>query len=148
MHWTTHVITGAAVGYLIGSPVPAALTGFASHLGLDTFPHHDPDSDIPYVVDSATGLAILVFIAKSKVIRRADPRRAALWGGIGAGMPDLELLAKLVTTVEVEDYLYPTHNGLLPHRQMGALYSGATQIALVALTLGLAVLKWWRANRA
>ncbi|MHB8897073.1 MAG: hypothetical protein ACYC99_18130 [Candidatus Geothermincolia bacterium] len=147
MHWTTHVVTGAATGYLIGRPVPAALAGFASHLAMDTFPHHDPDSDIPYVVDSMAGLALLAFIAKSKRIRRADPRRASLWGAIGAGLPDLELLAKLVTSIEPDEYMYPTHNGRIAHRQMNMMYSGATQIALVVVTVGLALLKWRRLER-
>lgn len=144
LHWTTHVTAGAAVGYLTGRPVPALLLGFASHVALDTFPHHDPDSDIPYVVDSVVGMIALVLIGKSRTIRRTDPKRAAFWGALGAGLPDLELLAKLVTTVEQEDYLYPTHNGLIPHRQMPALYSGITQVALVAFLTGLALLKWKR----
>jgi hypothetical protein len=116
-------------------------------MALDTFPHHDPDGDIPYVVDSLAGAAVLALTAGSPWMRKADPRRAALWGAIGAGAPDLELLAKLFVTVEREDYFYPTHNGLIPHRQMDMIYSGVSQIALVALTVGLALLKWRRARQ-
>jgi hypothetical protein len=148
LHWTTHVLTGASVGYLIGRPVPAALAGFAGHLAMDTFPHHDPDADIPYVVDSAVGLLAVVAIAASKKVRDADPRRAALWGAIGAGLPDLELLAKLVTIVEQEDYLYPTHNGAIPHRQTSMTLSLLSQALLIALTGGLAARKWVSLKRA
>jgi len=147
LHWTTHVVTGAAVGYIIGRPVPAALAGFASHVALDTFPHNDPASDIPYLVDSTVGLVCLGVIASSRRIRRADRNRSALAGAIGAGAPDLELLRKLVTTVHEEDYLYPTHNGTIAHRQTSAGISYATQAALIAVTVGLALLKW-RLRRA
>jgi hypothetical protein len=148
LHWTTHVMTGASVGYLIGRPVPAAIAGFAGHLALDTFPHNDPESDVPYVVDSAAGAVILIAIATSRRIRAADPHHAALWGAIGAGVPDLELLAKLVTVVHQEDYLYPTHNGLIPHRHMRASWSTLSQVALIGVTLGLALWKRSRFRRA
>jgi hypothetical protein len=148
LHWTTHVVSGAAVGYLIGHPVPAALAGFAGHIALDTFPHDDPAGEIPYVIDSLVGAAFLVMLAKSRKAREFDTRHAALAGAIGAGAPDLELLAKLVTTVQPEDYLYPTHNGLIPHRRMRLEYSLATQAALIALTGGLAFWKWKRLKRA
>jgi len=148
LHWTTHVTTGAAVGYLIGHPVPAAVVGFAGHLVLDTFPHNDPESDLPYVVDSAVGAIVLVAIATSRRVRTVDPHRAALWGAIGAGAPDLELLAKLVTVVHQEDYLYPTHNGLIPHRHMRASWSTASQVALIGITVGLALWKSSKLRRA
>lgn len=136
------MVTGAAVGYLIGRPVPAAITGFAAHIALDTFPHDDPEGDVPYVVDSAVGVACLAVIAGSRRLRRIDVRRAALAGAIGAGAPDLELLRKLFTTVHEEDFLYPTHNGLIPHRQTSRAISLSTQALLIALTVGLAVKKW------
>jgi hypothetical protein len=148
LHWTTHVVSGAAIGYLIGRPVPAALVGFAGHIALDTFPHDDPSGEIPYVVDSLIGAAVIAMLAKSRKVREVDTRRAALAGAIGAGAPDLELLAKLVTTVEQKDYLYPTHNGLIPHRQMRLEYSLITQAAFIALTVGLAFWKWKRLKRA
>jgi len=147
LHWTTHVLTGAAIGYLIEKPVPAFLAGFAGHLALDTFPHHDPDSDIPYVVDSVTGAAVIALIASSRRVREADPRQSALWGAIGGGLPDVELLRKLFWTVEPEDYWFPSHNGLIPHRQMAMGYSVASQLALVGVTVGLALWKWRRCGR-
>jgi len=142
LHWTTHVVSGAAVGYIIGRPVPAALVGFASHIALDTFPHNDPESDIPYLVDSSVGLVCLGVIAASRGLHRADHNRSALAGAVGAAAPDLELLRKLFTTVHEEDYLYPTHNGTIPHHQTSAGISYVTQAALIAVTVGLAVMKW------
>jgi len=137
------------MGYLIGRPVPAALTGFAAHIALDTFPHDDPEDDVYYVVDSAIGVVCLAVIAGSRRLRRVDDRRAALAGAIGAGAPDLELLRKLFTSVDKEDYLYPTHNGLIPHRQTSSGISLSTQAALIAVMLGLAVMKWkWSLRRA
>jgi len=148
LHWTTHVVSGAAIGYLIGHPVPAALLGFVGHVALDTFPHDDPEGDVPYVVDSLIGAAFVAFLATNKKMRQVDSSRAALFGAIGAGAPDLELLAKLVTTVHQEDYLYPTHNGLIPHRRTRLAYSLISQAVFLALTVGLAFRKWRRLRRA
>lgn len=132
MHWTTHVLTGAATGYLIEKRALAVAAGLAGHVALDTFPHHDPEGEVPYVLDSLAGTVLLVALARSKAVKRVDPARASLWGAVGAGLPDVELLRKLVSSVEPEEYLFPTHNGTIPHRQADVLCSGLAQCALVA----------------
>jgi hypothetical protein len=137
LHWTTHVIAGAATGYLIGHPVPAALAGFAGHMALDIAPHYDPDSDLGYVVDSAAGCAVLACIACSRRIRGADTNRAALFGAIGSALPDLELLRKLFSDIESEQYMFPAHDGTLPHHQTHAAGSTVLQVVLVAVLLAL-----------
>ncbi len=141
MHWTTHVLTGAAAGYLIERPALAAAAGVAGHIALDTFPHHDPEGEVPYVLDSLAGAALMAAMALSRTVRDADPTRASLWGAVAAGLPDLELLRKLVSPVEPEEYVFPTHNGTIPHRQTGALCSGLSQCALVAALAVPALLK-------
>lgn len=146
MHWTTHVTTGGALGFLIGRPGLAAATGLVSHLFLDIAPHHDPETDPGYVVDSLVGVAVLSYLAGSKRIRRLDPGRAALWGAIGAGLPDTELLLKLVRHVESEEFLFPTHNLTLPHAETDLVTSTISQVALVSVSLVGVLLKVRRAK--
>lgn len=148
MHWTTHVLTGAAIGYLVGRPVPAAVIGFADHMLLDTIPHADPDSDAGYIIDSLGGAAIIGLIATGKGVQYADPRRSALAGALGAGLPDLEILRKLFTTVFEEDYWYPSHRGIIPHRSTDNATSLVIQGILIGVTVGLAFVKWLRFRRA
>ncbi|MFH1150869.1 MAG: hypothetical protein V1748_10400, partial [Actinomycetota bacterium] len=147
MHWTTHVVIGGALGYLIERPLPAFAAGFASHMLMDVAPHYDPESEISYVVDAAGGLAVLAVIAASGTVRRADARRSALFGALGSGLPDAELLAKVWDRqYPFEDYRLPWHNGTLPHRQSGPLFSTVTQALLWASMLGLAWRKFRRAS--
>jgi hypothetical protein len=141
LHWTTHVITGAATGYLIGNPHRAALFGFASHALLDISPHYDPDSEIGYVLDSVAGCATLAYLALSPRIRRADANRAALYGALGSALPDIELLRKLFKDVQSEDYIFPAHDGTLPHRQTHFAGSTILQSALICFLLALVARK-------
>ena len=147
MHWVTHTATGAAWGYLIGRPLPAFLICAASHIPLDVLPHHDPDSDIWYVVDSMLGVALISSIASSKTIGRLDPRRCATCGAIGSALPDVELLRKLFKEVDRKTYLFPTHNETLPQIQTGLFASTVSQASLVALSLVLAAMKMRRELR-
>ena len=143
MHWTTHVVSGAAAGYLIGRPMPAALAGFTSHLVLDAVPHYDPDSEIGYVIDSLAGLAVLVALSRWHRIRRIDPARAALFGAVGSALPDVELLVKLFKDIESEQYLFPAHDGTIVHGETHRAASTAIQLALNGILLTLA----WRKMR-
>jgi hypothetical protein len=147
LHWVTHTATGAAWGYLIGRPVPALLLCAASHVPLDMAPHHDPDSDIWYVVDSMLGVAFISSLAASRTVRKLDPRRSALCGAIGAALPDAELLRKLLKEVDGESYIFPTHNGTLPQMPAGFFASTVSQAALIALSLALASSKMRREIR-
>jgi len=138
LHWTTHIVTGAALGYLIDRPVQAALVGVGSHIVLDTIPHYDPDSELGYVIDALLGVLTLTFIAGSKTIRGIDGRHALLWGAIGGALPDTELLVNLVENVEPEQYVFPSHDGTLPHLQTGLVASTVIQAALVTVLMMLA----------
>jgi len=147
LHFTTHLMTGAAWGYVIGRPVPAALSGVGWHMMLDMTPHRDPDHDISYVVDGLLGAAVLATVGGSKRFRTIDRNRAALWGAIGAGLPDTELLLKLFKNVHEEDYYFPTHNGMLPHRQTYGFKSTVTQAAFVVFSLAVALVALRRRGR-
>jgi hypothetical protein len=141
LHWTTHIIAGAAMGYLVGNPHRAALLGIASHIVLDVAPHYDPDSEIGYVLDSAAGCATLACIAFNRKIRRADADRAALYGAIGSALPDVELLRKLFRDVRSEEYIFPAHDGTLPHHQTHFAGSSILQLTLILVLLALVARK-------
>lgn len=141
MHWTTHVATGAAWGYLIESPLPAAMVGVGGHLVMDALPHHDPEADLGYVIDGALGTAFLAFLLRSRRKRGADTRGGALWGAVGSALPDTELLVKLFKDIRDEEYLFPSHNGRLPHSSTGPWASTISQGAIVAFSLALCAVK-------
>lgn len=144
MHWTTHIVTGAALGFITGRPLPALAVGVASHVALDAAPHFDPDHDLGYVLDSAVGLVILAGMARSAALERTDPRHAAVAGAVGGALPDVEHLKKLFVYVEENDYRFPTHNGTIEHRETAMVPSYLSQVGISVGLLGLA---WLVARR-
>jgi len=147
LHWTTHVVVGATAGYLVERPLPSLIVGFASHPLLDITPHHDPDHDIGYVLDTVAGVGALSILLFNRLIRSEDRHRAILWGAIGGALPDMELLVKLFKDIETEDYKFPWHNGTLPHRQTHLAGSVISQTVLIAVMLSLAWLKFRRMRK-
>lgn len=135
MHWTTHVITGAAWGYVLGRPLPAAAAGLAGHLVMDMTPHRDPELDAGYVIDGLLGAAVLLAVATSRKLSESDIRHGAVWGAAFAALPDTELLAKLFVDVSGDDFFFPTHNGRLPHPQTHGLASNLSQVTLLAISI-------------
>ncbi|MBU4240795.1 MAG: hypothetical protein KKE79_01785 [Actinobacteria bacterium] len=138
MHWTTHILTGATLGYLIDRPVQAALAGVGSHMLLDVMPHYDPDSELGYVIDALLGVLTLTYIAGSGTIRGIDTRHAILWGAICGALPDTELLVNLVEDMGPEQYVFPSHDGTLPHMQTGLAASTVSQAAMIAVLMAIA----------
>lgn len=137
MHWTTHLIAGAACGYAVGRPFPAVVLGVGMHLALDMAPHWDPEEDIGFVIDSFLGATLFTALASSKRVRSNADGKAAIWGAVGGGLPDVELLRRLFVYVKNEDYLFPAHNGKLPHMQCGVFESYALQAIVVMASLSL-----------
>lgn len=135
LHWTTHVITGAALGYSLGHRVPATLAGLASHLVLDIVPHHDPESDAGYVIDTLLGSSALAALCLLRITRRQVELGPAIWGAVGAALPDVELAVKLLKDLDSEQLVFPTHNGTVPHLQTALMPSLLAEAALVPITL-------------
>jgi hypothetical protein len=104
-------------------------------------PHYDPDSEIGYVLDSAAGCTSLAFIAFNRRIRSAEGGKAALYGAIGSALPDVELLRKLFNDINSEDYMFPAHDGTLPHRQTHFAGSTFLQLLLIGSLLALVARK-------
>jgi hypothetical protein len=127
--------------------VPAFASGVAAHLLMDVTPHYDPESDLGYVLDAAAGVTALAAIAAGRFMRKSDPLRAALFGALGCGLPDVELLIKVVyRDFPPERYLMPWHNGTIGHGETRPLASTLSQTALWVLMLGLVARKVRRAS--
>lgn len=103
----THFAAGALAGGLTGSVGLAALAGLASHAVLDVLPHYDhPD----WRLELGGGLAALALLL---VMPFAS--WAAVIGGIAGMLPDLENLFQKLGRLRRDQFVYPTHTGLLKH---------------------------------
>lgn len=89
MKGTTHALVGAVVGALVGSPIPAAVCGMASHALLDLVPHDDPERLGPVFLDAAAALAVLAL-----GILAGSP--GFVGGALGGVLPDVENVPDLV----------------------------------------------------
>ena len=99
---STHVLTGAVVGRLLGRPSVAAAAGALSHFALDRLPHWGRPSpegtrmdDVTLrvaVVDGLSGLVLIAAVAKTTPRRHLAP---VLAGIVGSCLPDLDKPAEL-----------------------------------------------------
>ncbi len=137
MLWTTHILTGAAMGGLCRSPGSATLNGFCAHLILDLFPHYDQETSTGYVIDSLTGLAVLYLISPIGPISKSEDSRLIFWGAVGAALPYVELLIGKIFHLEQGQLLFPTHNGVLPQPQIDMITSFIIQGILVLSSFAL-----------
>ena len=129
----THFAAGALAGGLTGSAGLGALAGLASHAVLDVLPHYDhPD----WRLELGGGIAALLLLL---VMPFAS--WAAVCGGIAGMLPDLENLFQKLGKLRRDQFVYPTHTGLLRHgRPLGPrnlVVQAAIFLACFAL-LGLA----------
>ncbi|MBK8166306.1 MAG: hypothetical protein IPK64_10140 [bacterium] len=103
----THFAAGALAGGLTGSVGLGALAGLASHAVLDMLPHYDhPD----WRLELGGGLAALAVL-----LGMPFASWAAVVGGIAGMLPDLENLFQKLGKLSREQFVYPTHTGLLKH---------------------------------
>lgn len=149
MHWTTHILIGATLGYATGEPFLAELAGIAEHLTLDMLPHNDPQTDFAHLIDTALGIATLSILAGSKSLYNIDPERSLLFGAIGGALPDCELIIKAVDRdFEMERLFFPSHNGLLPHGYTeNILLSYSIEAVVLAASTVLALRKYRKLNK-
>lgn len=108
----THFAAGALAGGLTGSPGWGALAGLASHAALDMLPHYDHPDWRPELGGGIVALALLLVMPFASW--------AAVIGGIAGMLPDLENLFQKLGKIRRDQFVYPTHTGLLPHgRRLG-----------------------------
>lgn len=129
----THFAAGALAGGLTGSVGLGALAGVASHAVLDVLPHYDhPD----WRLELGGGIAALVLL-----LFMPFASWAAVVGGIAGMVPDLENLFQKLGKLRRDQFVYPTHTGLLKHGRPLGPRNLAVQAAIFAAcfaVLGLA----------
>jgi len=103
----THFAAGALVGGLTGSAALGAVAGLASHAALDMLPHYDhPD----WRLELGGGIAALLLL-----LAMPFASWAAVSGGIAGMLPDLENLFQKLGKLRRDQFVFPTHTGLLKH---------------------------------
>lgn len=131
MFYSTHLVTGAAVGMVTGSPVRAFLFGLLSHLLLDAIPHNDHRKVRNCVLDIAGGTLAFALVF---IFWKPDP--AMLWGAIGGVIPDVEV--PLYYFGMIKHRVFPSHNGWSPHS--GAAPVRGVVVQLLVIFVGIWIL--------
>jgi hypothetical protein len=93
---TNHVLAGAALGHLIGAPLPAVAAGLVSHIVMDAIPHWGGNGRTPIThriflrVAKIDGIVLL--LVAGMVLHATTPslRAAVAAGAIAALAPDLD----------------------------------------------------------
>ncbi len=128
----THFAAGALVGGLTGNVYWGAAAGLASHAALDVIPHYDhPD----WRLELGGGIASLVLL-----LLMPFASWPAVIGGLCGMLPDIENLLQKLGKMRRDQFVYPTHTGLLPHGRTLGARSIVWQFAILAgcyLLLGL-----------
>jgi len=108
----THFAAGALAGGVTGNVWLGAAVGAASHAVLDVIPHYDhPDWRLE-LAGGMVGLVLLLLMPFSSW--------PAVVGGVFGMLPDLENLFQKLGRLRRDQFLFPTHTGLLKHgRQLG-----------------------------
>lgn len=98
MNLTSHVVVGAAVGYLTQNPILGFIAGYVSHHVIDTVPHTDGGSlhvgvanyakDKRVIAIVAVDLALVIFFTFF-LIGRIGPDLPMILGAFGGALPDL-----------------------------------------------------------
>ena len=118
----THFAAGALAGGLTGNIWIAAAAGAASHAVLDALPHYDhPDwrVELSGGVGSLILLLLLPFVTAPAVV-----------GGVFGVLPDLENLLQKLGKMRRDQFVFPSHTGLIPHGRTLQPASIIWQIAL------------------
>ncbi len=128
----THFAAGALAGGLTGNLYYGAVAGFASHALLDVIPHYDhPD----WRLELGGGVVSLLLL-----LLMPFASGPAIVGGIFGMVPDIENLLQKLGKMSRDQFVYPTHTGLLPHGRTLGPKSIVWQFAIFAgcfLFLGL-----------
>ncbi|NLJ60066.1 MAG: hypothetical protein GX338_03855 [Firmicutes bacterium] len=132
MYAVTHFSVGLMLGQAVGNPYAACALGLASHIVLDAIPH----SDYSRIVHGVLDFAAVVAIACISI--RAGAGRCALFGGLAAAIPDLEVAVAYLRMERdrspcKHEFLFPSHNGLIRHGRLRPPWGVCTQIATVVV---------------
>ncbi len=118
----THFAAGALAGGATGNVYLGAVAGLASHAVLDVIPHYDhPDWRIELTGGILSLLLLLLMPFASW---------PAVVGGLFGMVPDLENLFQKLGRMRRDQFVFPTHTGLLPHGRTLGPKTLAWQVAI------------------
>lgn len=124
----THFAAGALAGGLTGNVWVGAAAGVASHAVLDAIPHYDhPD----WRLELAAGVFSLILL-----LLMPFATWAAVVGGIFGMVPDLENLFQKLGKMRRDQFIFPTHTGLIPHGRTLGPKSLVWQLAIFVFCFG------------
>jgi hypothetical protein len=130
----THFAAGALAGGATGNVWLGAGAGFASHAVLDAIPHYDhPDWRLE-LLGGIFSLILLLLLPFGTL--------PAIIGGMFGMVPDLENLFQKLGKMRRDQFIYPSHTGLVPHGRTLGPRTIVWQIAIFVvcyLLLGLLV---------
>ncbi len=125
----THFAAGALVGGATGNPVAGVVTGLASHALLDAIPHYDhPD----WRLELAGGVLSLVVL-----LLMPFATLPAVLGGLAGMLPDLENLFQKLGKMRRDQFVFPSHTGLIPHGRTLGPRSIVWQVAIFVFCFAL-----------
>jgi Peptidase family C25 len=125
----THFAAGALAGGATGNIWAGMIAGAASHAVLDAIPHYDhPDWRLEL------GGGILSLIALIIMPFASWP---AVLGGIFGMVPDLENLFQKLGKMRRDQFIFPSHTGLIPHGKTLGPKSLVWQVAIFIVCFGL-----------
>ena len=126
-----HAAVGAALGSTTRRPWSALISGVASHLICDLFPHKDYDIKI----EAPLAAAMFGYLAW-----RYGVTSPQFLGAVGAVLPDAENALSVLGALPKDKMIFPTHNDTTSWfaGHGDKLKSPASQIALAAIALAIA----------
>ncbi len=127
MYFSTHLVAGAAVGKIVGSPSLAVLLGLGTHLVMDMLPHHDYKHIINGIIDFIVGFSILSYLYWT------SGNIVLLFGAIAATIPDVEVVISRFRNKRIK--YFPSHTGFVPHGRAISPWGIYTQIIFIILML-------------
>ena len=125
----THFAAGALAGGVTGNPVAGVVTGLASHALLDAIPHYDhPDWRLE-LAGGVLGLILLLLMPFASL--------PAVLGGLAGMLPDLENLFQKLGKMRRDQFIFPSHTGLIPHGRTLGPRSLGWQVAIFVVCFAL-----------
>jgi hypothetical protein len=125
----THFAAGALAGGVTGNPVLGLAAGMVSHAALDAIPHYDhPD----WRLELGGGLLSLILL-----LLMPFATLPAVLGGIGGMLPDLENLFQKLGKIRRDQFIFPSHTGLVPHGRTLGPRNLAWQAAIFVVCFAL-----------